>query len=575
MTTKTTNTPAESTTPARVIYQGLVKIHTIEVREQVRKKFDRNAADELAQSIKTKGVISPITVRPGKTGERPYILVAGERRLRAALSAGLEEVPVIVRDLDDQAAALYQVEENIHRKDLSPIEEARGFKLLLDAKKFTVEQLAALVDKSTAYVYRSLALLELPKDAVAAIESGTITPAHGHQILRVPQFEREELVQDLLKGGYDGHIMSAIELRDHVQSELGSSLDSATFPKDKPFAGMSACATCPSNTGNQGKLFDGAEKGMCLNSDCFKTKTKQAGHDFLKAITQKYPKAKDVRSVSGYVYSGQQQGEYQISGPFEKEPKGEYAIIVSGKNLWTATPAKNQKQSSGAPQGKPADPKQTFIDNAVSNAMMKAGGALGGKIKMTVEDWRRLAESAVSNLADVMVAEVLGGDGLDLKKANEAQLRALVLLDLRLPYEPRDADFKKLGVDVAKIKKEAEDAAERDWIVQRASEGIKWPKNIADVDRNLISALHHTSDAEKRWAKLRKSAATNAQIEEQLRYEWSESQGSAGGGLNWNAARGGLQFWLGSKAGKEPTLKGSATVARARIVLGIPYPQGA
>jgi ParB/RepB/Spo0J family partition protein len=472
---ETTTAPKAQNSPAKVIYQGNVNVNLIDVKAQVRKKFDENGHKELTESVKTKGIINPITLRPHPTAAGRFELVAGERRFRAAKAAGLGQVPAVVRELDDQAAALYQVEENIHRKDLTPIEESRGFKLLTQpvgtsVAKYTVEQLAQLVDKSTGYVYRALALLELPEKALEAIEKGLISPAHGHQILRVPQFEREEVVTDLLENGYDGRIISAVELRENIESQLGRDLKNAPFPKDKPYAGMSACAACPSNTGNQGALFDGAEKGKCMNKDCFATKTKQHKADFLEKVKKSNPTAKFVEYRNGYIYDGMPHpGGFRVAESKAAPSKGDYGVLISGtyEIHYAVFDKKAEKAEAEREAPKPADPKDKLVTEAIERALMLAGGKAALKIKMTIEDWRKLAEVAASDV-EAMAAVILGikeDDNLDraIQKGTEAQCRAIVLLNSRMPYDIRDEDFKKLGVDVAKVKKQAAAEAKAIW----------------------------------------------------------------------------------------------------------------
>jgi ParB family chromosome partitioning protein len=155
------------------VFMGSIPLDKVEVVENIRKHFDAEKMNELTESIRHRGVQVPIIVVGGaKAGT--YKLVAGERRVRAALAVGLKEIPVRVVEADEVAQADIQVLENLQREDLGPIEEARAFKRLLDEGKHTIEGLAKRVDKSVKYVTRSVRLLELPKSAVKAIEKGTL-----------------------------------------------------------------------------------------------------------------------------------------------------------------------------------------------------------------------------------------------------------------------------------------------------------------------------------------------------------------------------------------------------------------
>lgn len=258
-------TKAAAAMPAPVTFQGRVNVDLIDVREQVRKKFEENAHRELTESIRTKDVINPITLRPGKKQGR-FELVAGERRLRAARAAGLRSVPAVVRELDDQAAALYQVEENVHRKDLTPIEEARGFRLLLEARKHDVKSLAELVNKSESYVYKAIRLCDLPKIAQDKIDAGEWPREAGYQLLRVPKEKMPEALKAAARAD------DVDDLRRSIENMVGRHLNNAAFPTATPYAEKPACAGCTFNSSNQGALFDNVEKGVCTNAPCFDAK---------------------------------------------------------------------------------------------------------------------------------------------------------------------------------------------------------------------------------------------------------------------------------------------------------------
>ena len=140
----------------------LININEIEPnRDQPRKNFDEEALKELADSIAMYGVIQPLLVRPLSDGG--YQLIAGERRWRASRMAGLTQVPVVVREMNDEEAMELALIENLQREDLNPIEEAEGFKLLMDTYSFTQEQAAEKVGKSRPAVANALRLLSLPE----------------------------------------------------------------------------------------------------------------------------------------------------------------------------------------------------------------------------------------------------------------------------------------------------------------------------------------------------------------------------------------------------------------------------
>ncbi|HEX7005423.1 MAG TPA: ParB/RepB/Spo0J family partition protein [Trueperaceae bacterium] len=162
---------------------------------QPRKVFDPAAIAELSASIAEKGVLQPLLVRPVEGG---YEIVAGERRYRAAKEAGLEAVPVVVRELDDQAALEIAIVENLQREDLNPVEEARAFQQLLEFGA-SQEDVGRAVGKSRSAIANSLRLLSLPPQALAALESGKISAGHARAILAQPEADRAWALQTIIE----------------------------------------------------------------------------------------------------------------------------------------------------------------------------------------------------------------------------------------------------------------------------------------------------------------------------------------------------------------------------------------
>lgn len=160
----------------------LVNLNEIEPkRDQPRKHFDEEALKELADSIAMHGVIQPLLVRPLSDGG--YQLIAGERRWRASRMAGLSQVPVVVREMTDEEAMELALIENLQREDLNPIEEAEGFKLLMDTYSFTQEQAAEKVGKSRPAVANALRLLSLPQAVLDMVKQGIISSGHARTLI--------------------------------------------------------------------------------------------------------------------------------------------------------------------------------------------------------------------------------------------------------------------------------------------------------------------------------------------------------------------------------------------------------
>jgi ParB family chromosome partitioning protein len=172
-------TPAGAPTVLNVIQMQAGKY-------QPRTRMDEGALNELAASIKAQGLMQPILVRPiDHNGADRYEIIAGERRFRAAQMAGLTEVPVLVKDVDDQAAAAMALIENIQREDLNPLEEAQGIHRLITDFDFTHEQAAGAVGRSRSAVSNLLRLLNLAKPVQTMLMAGDIDMGHARALLAV------------------------------------------------------------------------------------------------------------------------------------------------------------------------------------------------------------------------------------------------------------------------------------------------------------------------------------------------------------------------------------------------------
>jgi ParB family chromosome partitioning protein len=150
---------------------------------QPRRKFDQAELEALADSIREKGILQPLLVRPNTGGAAGYEIVAGERRWRAAQRAGLHEVPIVVRPLSDQETLELALIENIQRTDLSPLEEAQAFRRLIDEFGHTQDELGNAVGKSRSHVANTLRLLALPESVQTMIEDGRLSAGHGRALL--------------------------------------------------------------------------------------------------------------------------------------------------------------------------------------------------------------------------------------------------------------------------------------------------------------------------------------------------------------------------------------------------------
>jgi ParB family chromosome partitioning protein len=186
-----------------------------------RRKFAEDELDNLAKSIRDKGLLQPLVVRPREGGN--YEIVAGERRWRAAQRAQLHDVPVIIRDLDDRETLEIALIENIQRSDLNPLEEATAYKQLIDQYHYTQQQLADGLGKSRSHVANILRLLTLPESVRSKIDSGLLTAGHARAIVAAEN--PNELADQIIKLG-----MSVRQTEDLVR---GSDKKTKPSPKAK------------------------------------------------------------------------------------------------------------------------------------------------------------------------------------------------------------------------------------------------------------------------------------------------------------------------------------------------------
>lgn len=167
--------------------------------DQPRRSFDPDALEDLARSIREKGIIQPLIVRPRPGHDGEYQIVAGERRWRAAQMAQLHDLPVLVRNLDDTEVLELAIIENIQRADLNPIEEAAGYRQLMDRFGHTQERLAAALGKSRSHIANLLRLLTLPDEVIDHLRQGRLTAGHARAL--VTHEDAVGLAQRVIKDG--------------------------------------------------------------------------------------------------------------------------------------------------------------------------------------------------------------------------------------------------------------------------------------------------------------------------------------------------------------------------------------
>ncbi len=268
---------------------------------------------ELTESIKRDGILQPLIIRAIKDNPEKgshFQIVAGHRRAAAARAAGETTVPCIVADMNDQDAKLANVVENLHRKNLGAMEEARAFQQLQEGNAHTPQTIAELVGKNVKYVYRSLELLKLPKAAQTALEKGILSAAHGHQLARVGPKHVDAATAYAMTMAYHG-LPSVEDLKHYISQKMEKDIAHAPFPTDRDYAGKIACTSCPFNTANQDMLFEGAKDGHCTNATCFNAKVAFSQGELKRQGERKWPSIKflgatregwgDTHAIKGYI----------------------------------------------------------------------------------------------------------------------------------------------------------------------------------------------------------------------------------------------------------------------------------
>ena len=296
-------------------------------RTNPRTVFDQEELHSLAATIKAQGIAQPILVRklPGSrlqdtfedhaTRHATHEIVAGERRWRAAAIAGLRRVPVLVRNLTDAQVLILQLIENIQRKELSPLDEGRGYQRLIDEQGYTAAAVAEAMDKKTTYVYEALRLPQLCDEAKTAIQQGTLKRSVALLVAQRPTMPLQiEFTKRVLTTGPDNGPLSYRAAKDLAHRSYQTALEGAPFQLTDadlcPKAG--ACTQCIKRTGASPELWDKTSADVCTDTACFAEKkeahyeriTLQAKQQGRKVITGREAREimpTDNASPAGYI----------------------------------------------------------------------------------------------------------------------------------------------------------------------------------------------------------------------------------------------------------------------------------
>ena len=265
-----------------------IPLDQIEVTDRnPRKTFDEDALESLTRSIREKGLLQPILVRPiSENGDEPrYELVSGERRLRAHRRLEAEEIRAEVRELTAQEAAELRLVENIEREDLHELEEAAAYRELLEGEDWSVDAIADQVGRSESYVYSRLSLVDLVDEAREAFLEGPLSFGHARLIARLDEEEQKKATRAVthyvlgFRGGQEREAPLSVKgLRAWIDEHLHLNLEHAPFPMadDELYPEMGACTDCPFRSGTQPALFaDVDEPNICTKPACYEQKVER------------------------------------------------------------------------------------------------------------------------------------------------------------------------------------------------------------------------------------------------------------------------------------------------------------
>lgn len=337
-----------------------IALESIAVKSNPRTDFGQ--IDELAASVREKGIIEPLVVK--KLDDNTYELVAGERRLRAAKAVGLQTVPVSIREGDDTDIEEVKLIENIHRKDFNPIEEAAAFNGYIVATKASIQTLADKIAKPKLYVERRLELLNLPKDIQKAVSDNKIRMGHALVIARLNGVKAQ---RDMLKDIISGKL--SVENAEYQLRSQDSTIELSDAQFDK-----SDCKGCNHNGGEQSLLFGtGSEiKGICLDKKCFMKKVKTWVADQTKELKDKGVNVMSEAAIEKLKMKnrvGSYDTDYKsIMKRLHKEPET-FAVMFEKdwadrvrKTIWCIKPSARHPKKKATPKQAEAEEKQKVQD---------------------------------------------------------------------------------------------------------------------------------------------------------------------------------------------------------------------
>lgn len=419
-----------------------------------RKRFPEDAQREMAASIRKHGVMQPLLVRPWPGEPDFFEVVAGERRYRAAGTAELEEVPVLVKELSDDEVLHLQIIENLNREDLHPLEEADAYEVLFK-RGYTAERIADEVSKEPAYVRRRLKLCSLTEFAREAFFNGKLVDRTALMIARMPAELQDEAVKEITRPHFGEDVVSPREASRFLQQRFMLRLDQAPFKTSDaallPEAG--ACGPCPKRTGSAPDLFGDVDgKNICTDPSCFAKKREAAAAQKraeAQAAGRTVIAGAEAKKIKPDRYGALKGGYVDLDAHCAADPKYRtYRQLVGAKGTKVAAVLEDPHDKKLLDVVPAADLKKLLADKGIE---LQRASTSNPNAR---EDAKKKAEDAYRTRLFAAVREAYaatGLDGMDLKVValafytrlwSENQKR-LAKLHGWGPKAPTEAEFAK------------------------------------------------------------------------------------------------------------------------------------
>lgn len=472
-----------------------------------RKHFDKKQMEELKNSIKEKGIIQPLLVRPYAQDAEKYEIVAGERRYKAALEVGQLTVPVMARDLTDEQALEIQVIENLQREDIHPLEEAEGYQQLIEKNNVNVQAIAEKVGKSASYIHKRLVLLQLIAEVKEFYLSENLNAEQAMLIARLPEEQQKNVFKTIQDTFKYRHVISTPDLRGWIEAAY-CNLKTAPFKLDDEtlVASAGSCAVCPKRTGNNTELFDDVRaKDTCTDAKCF--------HEKIKAFIVR--KTEQLREKNGDVVLiaedyGKVSKDVLRPHDYEVKEKGDKgvvpAVVVNGVDIGKTKYVKvTKKETPTAREASESDSNVAAIEKQQLKRQMGARQARAiflaayKNLPETLDEefMREIAARVISNASDIEEHLIAAGElpkKLDRLSGDDAFVDALhergftyeqmiVISEFNLAIDPDYAgkidpeSLKKwgkiCGMDLVKVMKAEETAVKKEIALAKKAEKKK------------------------------------------------------------------------------------------------------